>query len=273
MGIQDTLGGWLAVWVKYSLHPTILQVDNTLVSADYPGAIRAYLARTRPGVPMMFAQGSTGDQSSRYFRKDQSFDEVDRFGTAIGREADRVLDTLEMTDHVCLGVRSREVTPEWKELPSVQELEERIAQYWEQLRRLEKENAPYVQRQTCYLDRLGTEYTLAHARLKERGEPFPWAEEIPAEIQVIRIGSACLVGLPGEVFVEYTLAIENRSPLQPTFAVTCANGLLPGYVVSEEAAGKKVFEAGVSLMKPSMGGLLVETSLELCKKLRNDCDE
>jgi hypothetical protein len=222
---------------------------------------------------MMFAQGSTGDQSSRYFRKDQSFDEVDRFGTTIGREADRVLDTLEMTDRVCLGVQSREVTPEWKDLPPVRELEDRIAGYWEQLRRLEKENAPYVQRQTCYLDRLGTEYTLAHARLEEKGEPTPWAQEIPAEVQAIRIGNGCLVGLPGEVFVEYTLAIENCSPLQPTFAVTCANGLLPGYVVSEEAAAKKVFEAGVSLMKPSMGGILVETSLELCKSFQNHCDE
>jgi len=273
IGIQDSEDRWLAVWVKYSLHPTILQVENKLVSADYPGAIRSYLGKTRPGVPMMFAQGSTGDQSSRYFRKNQSFAEVERFGTAIGREADRVLDTLVLSDRACLAVRSGEFMPEWKEIPPVEELEERVDRYWEELRRLEAENAPYVQRQTCYLDRLGTEYTLAHARLKARGEPFPWSDEVPAKVQALRIGSACLVGLPGEVFVEYTLAIEDGSPFQPTFAVTCANGLLPGYVVSEEAAEKKVFEAGVSMMKPSAGRMLVDTSLELCAMLEKECHE
>lgn len=270
IGVRDRQGKWLAVWVRYSLHPTILQVENTLVSADYPGAVRRYLAGTRPGAAVMFAQGATGDQSSRYFRKDQSFAEVERFGTAIGREADRVLDTLSLTSRVSMSVKATEVEPVWKELPPVEALEKRIADYWRELKRLEAQNAPYVQRQTCYLDRLGAEYTLTHARLQAQGKQSPGQNQMPAEIQAIRIGTACLVGLQGEIFVEYTLAIEEQSPLRPTFVVTLANGLLPGYVVSEEAARKEVFEAGVAMLKPRMGQDIVSTAARLCESLAEE---
>ena len=267
MGVQDGEGKWLAVWVKYSLHPTILQVENTLVSADYPGALRQHLVRSRPGAVVMFAQGATGDQSSRYFRKDQSFAEVERFGATIGREAVRVLDTLSPTGDVAVAAASAEVEPVWKELPPVEQLEARIADLWSELRRLEAENAPYVERQTCYLNRLGTEYTLTYARLKAAGEELPWHGEVPAEVQAIRIGSACLVGMPGEIFVRYTLAAEGQSPLRPTFVVTLANGMLPGYVVDEESARDNVFEAGVARMKPQMGQRLVAAAGGLCRSL------
>ena len=54
---------------------------------------------------------------------------------------------------------------------------------------------------------------------------------------------------------------------RPAFVVTLANGLLPGYVVTEEAARKEVFEAGVAMMKPRMGRDLVRGAVELCRSL------
>jgi hypothetical protein len=125
----------------------------------------------------------------------------------------------------------------------------------------------YTDRQTCYLNRLGLEYTLAYATIRSAGKVHPYELEVPLEIQVIRIGDASIVAIPGEIFVEYTLAIEAASPFSPTFVVTCANGVSPGYFVTEDAVRQGVFEAGVSLMEPETGETVVETSLNLLSEL------
>jgi len=268
MGVQDAGKQWLACLVKYSLHPAILQEDSLLVSADYPGDIRACLARTKPGAVVLFGQGSTGDQSSRYFRKGQTFAEAKRFGDAIGKEADRVLDTLTTTDCAVLKAVTAEVTPELRELPSVAEAEAVLDGYRKQMAALKSAKAPYVEVQTCSRDCLGAEYTLRYARYRAEGKPYPPQEAgFPIEIQAFRIGDCCLVGLPGEIFVQYTLDIEKASPFVNTFVLTVTNGFLPGYVVSEEAAAKKLFEAGTSLMTPQTGERIVHSAAELTHRL------
>lgn len=78
IGVQDQKGNWRAALVKYTLHPTFLHSDNFLVSADYPGYIRKYLDRTKPGMVFLFAQGTSGNQSPRYFRSGKTFTEAER---------------------------------------------------------------------------------------------------------------------------------------------------------------------------------------------------
>jgi len=268
IGVQDNAGAWMAVLVKYSLHPTILQMDNTLVTADYPWGIRTLMKERHPEAAFFFAQGATGDQSSRYFRKGQTFEEAARFGRIIGEEADRVLSSLAWAREPVLGARSIEVEPVWKEIPPVAELEQRISQYWDELRELEARGAPYVERQTSYLDRLGVELTLGMARFHARGEKAPWEHDAPLEVQAVRIGDACIVGIQGEIFVEYTLAIGKESPFAHTFVFTLANGIGPGYVVDAAAAANRLFEAGASMMKPETGAKILSAAAQAMKGLR-----
>lgn len=274
IGVQDEAGEWMAVLVKYSLHPTILQMGNTLVSADYPWGIRALMKERHSRATFFFAQGATGDQSSRYFRKGQTFEEAERFGRIIGEEADRVLAALQWAREPVLGATSVEVEPVWKDIPPIPELEERIARYWKELHELEARGAPYVQRQTCYLDRLGTELTLGMARCHAKGQKAPWEYEAPLEVQALRIGDvlggadACIVGVAGESFVEYTLAIEKGSPFAHTYVFTVANGMSPGYVVDEASAEKRLFEYGASMMKPETGERILAAAARLTVELQ-----
>ena len=78
-------------------------------------------------------------------------------------------------------------------------------------------------------------------------------------MQVLRVGEAALVGLPGELFVEYGLAIKAAAP-SPTFVISLANGDLQGYITTPGAGG---YEAGISLFLPESGALMVEAALEL----------
>ena len=82
------------------------------------------------------------------------------------------------------------------------------------------------------------------------GEPIPQAlvdvyahecqrlAKLPAQmtapVQVIRLGEAAIVALPGEVFVETGMNIKSKSDASPTFLVSLANGYI-GYICTDKA--------------------------------------
>ena len=84
---------------------------------------------------------------------------------------------------------------------------------------------------------------------------------MPAEIQILTVGPWNFVGWPGELFVEYALAIRTRRP--NAFAISLANGELQGYIVTPEAAAEGGYEAGNALFAPESGTALVGRTLEM----------
>ncbi len=82
------------------------------------------------------------------------------------------------------------------------------------------------------------------------GEPIPTAlvdiyalecqrlaklpEQMTAPVQVIRLGKAAIVALPGEVFVETGMSIKAASDASPLFLVSLANGYI-GYICTDKA--------------------------------------
>ena len=59
-------------------------------------------------------------------------------------------------------------------------------------------------------------------------------EQMTAPAQVLRLGEAAIVALPGEVFVETGLNIKSKSDAKPLFLVSLANGYI-GYICTDEA--------------------------------------
>lgn len=91
VAVKDMTGAVRGIIANYALHPTFLHEDNLLVTADYPGYLRSYLEGVFPGAAVGFAQGTSGDQSSRYFRQGQSFEEAERVGVLMGRAAEKII--------------------------------------------------------------------------------------------------------------------------------------------------------------------------------------
>ena len=58
--------------------------------------------------------------------------------------------------------------------------------------------------------------------------------QMTAPVQVIRLGAAAIVALPGEVFVETGMNIKSKSDAKPTFLVSLANGYI-GYICTDKA--------------------------------------
>ena len=59
-------------------------------------------------------------------------------------------------------------------------------------------------------------------------------EQMTAPVQVIRLGEAAIVALPGEVFVETGMNIKAASNANPLFLVSLANGYI-GYICTDKA--------------------------------------
>ena len=88
--------GVIACMVVYSMHPTVLRENSSVVSADFPGAARRALQRTvlPAGCPILYHTGPAGDQSPRHVLRGSSIAEVERLGGLLGEAIARVIPSV-----------------------------------------------------------------------------------------------------------------------------------------------------------------------------------
>jgi hypothetical protein len=269
VGVQDSKGDWRGCLLKYALHPTFLHSDNLLVSADYPGCIRRHLSTRIPGMIFLFAQGSSGNQSPRFFRSGKTFAEAERVGTALGQEAERILNSLQLHDSLPLWVGSTEIEIESRRLPARIEAEALVAAARKACEELKASGASAEAVWEAELKLFGAEDTLGYILLAEKGRRFPLRDdELPVEIHVLGIGDVRIVGIQGELFVEFGLTIQYRSPFARTFVIELANGCLPGYAATAKAYAEGGYEAGTSLLSGRSGDQIVEAAVRLLYQSR-----
>ena len=271
IGVQDMDGRWRACLVKYALHPTFLHSDNFFVSADYPGYIRKYFQAAKPDMVFLFAQGTSGNQSPRYFRSGKTFAEAERVGTSIGKEADRVLEGMALSSEVSLLAASTAVDIEVRELPARAEAEARAAELKKEWEEIKASGAPERDVWNAELRFLGGEDTMGYVLMEERGKELELlVEEMPVEVQVLGIGDVRIVGLQREIFVEFGMTIQYRSPFAKTFVIELANGGLPGYAATAQAYAQGGYETGASLLTGRSGEQLVEAAVKLLHRKKGN---
>lgn len=272
IGIQDSECRWRGCAVKYALHPTLIHGESKVVSADYPCYLRRYLSEIKPGITTLFLQGTSGNQSSRYFRKGQTFSEAKRIGETIAAEANRVMDNMTLAENAELVVQSVEKTIDIREIPPLDKAERAIESARRKLEGLRENKAPYTDIRTAEVNLLGAENQYGYALVRSKKQKIAAVEdELPVEVQVIGIGDGRIVGVQGELFVEYGLLMQSRSPFDKTFVVELANGALPGYLCTREAYREGGYEAGTSLLTGNSGDEIAAAAAELLAK--NACSQ
>lgn len=269
IAVKDEKGTIRGIITNYTLHPTFLHEDSTLVTADYPGYLRETLQKHYPEAVIGFAQGASGDQSSRYFRKGQSFDEAERVGYLMGETAADIIVNMTFENMPEIKIISTEIPLDLKVFAAVSELEANVRQKTEEYKRLKQENASYLEVQEANLRMLGAEDMLGYAScIQNRKRIDLRDDENPAEIQVIAVGNHIIAGIPGEIFVEFALRIKADSDTETVFIFELANGCLPGYCINREAALSESYESGNSMLMPEFGDKITDTALELIRKLK-----
>ncbi len=267
LAVKDLRGTIRCVLVNYALHPTVLHEDSSVVSADYPGYIRNEISEEYPDAVMLFTQGASGDQSTRFFRQGQSFAEAERIGRAIASAAVKAMDGMVFTRDMVLKAEWGDLPLKIRSLPSLLEAKQRVQEAELAYGRIRDGNAPYLDVQRANLRLLGAEDLLGYVMMMREGRRIELLEdEQPAAVQVFTMGGLKLIGLPGEVFVDFGLEIRKQVKADMVMIQTIANGCLPGYVCTRQAFRDGGYEADTSLLADDFGEGLVRKALELAQR-------
>ncbi len=257
----------LAVVVVYGMHPTVMHEDSTPVSSDFPHYARLQIQESVRGRPVVvYHTGPAGDQSPRYFVKGQTFEEAERLGRKLGVAAAAAVNNLkddQFSVEPALSARLAAVELPRRTLPDVNSAQALLQSGVAEYERLKRQSAPHGPLRTAECAVFGAEGTVTLARGQESGEvDRVMTSYLPIEVQALRIGDCALVGLPGELFAEYSFTLKKNSPLK-CFIVSLVNGELQGYIVTPEAARAGGYEAANSLFAPEAGTILIEEALGL----------
>jgi neutral ceramidase len=250
--------------VVYSMHPTVLHEDSTLISADFPGMTRKYLQGEvlGPDCPVLYHTGPAGNQSPRYSTAANTFPEAEKLGRMLGKAIAKSISRIHYITPVSITCRQEFLELPPRSLPSVKQAQATLELAKARLTQLRAAGAPRPVVRTAEVDWFGAQETLTLARAEADKRLNPAIEaSMPAEIQMTKIGPWAFVGWQGEMFVEYALAVKARA--KNTYLISLANGELQGYIATEKAAAERAYEAECALFAPASGTVLVNKTLEM----------
>jgi neutral ceramidase len=260
--LDDVSGDPLAVMMSYGCHPTILGHENLLISADFPGAARRALQAIYPHTTFLFANGASGDISTRFTRRDQTFAEVERAGRILAGEVLRAMQTVETKPGARLGGEVLPLALPFRAFPSQEQAEQETAARRAELEQLEAKNAPHGEIRRTFTRLQGAEAQV-QIRLALEGKTA-----IQTELQALFLDDLAWIGLPGEPFTRIVQTIKNRSPFEHTAVVSYANDEA-GYFPDEAAYQEKTYEALISPYREDIATMITHYAIELLEKMHH----
>lgn len=256
----------LATAFHYSCHSTSMGASNYAISADYSGGAKAFVEETYgAGHTASFLLGCCGNtrpnftSDGRRFRS-ATFEELESVWRGLGAEVVSVRETIDCAPLEGVAVAQRVVTVPLREIPD--------ASFYKQA--LETETWPDTQER---INRDSLKWVRNRVADYESGNLLL---EPKAEIQVIRVGNLIFASFPGEVFIEYGLAVQERVKAElglEALHVELANGMI-GYVPTADAipfGGYEVMAYRHGAQSPAgysgdAEKLFVDTAVELAQE-------
>jgi hypothetical protein len=259
--VEDTSGKMIGLITNHAGHPVAWGSRELGISRDYPGFASDVLEKVwGDDIVAMFLQGCCGNLNLNWIwdkpqespmphrrlptEREPRMREVRRLGRILGGESLKVAETITdfKSDAVVKAARKDVEVPIREDLP--ERMQERVA-------RAKEEQTPQEP------GKRGSVYDAVAASKKT----------LTTEVQVLRIGDYLIVGLPGEVFVEYQIEIRERSGAEFTFVSELANDSI-SYVPTPKAYEEGGYEVRSSSLAPDAGKTLVDAAIDLVGRLR-----
>ena len=275
MAIKDTNDKIRGTFVNYTLHPTFIHEWTEVCTADYPGYLKLQVEELIPGIIVGFTQGASGNQSSRYYRDGESFGEAERVGRTLGKAAVSAIESLEWKSDIDIRVATSSVPMEFRDMGTEEEMSAQVAVDTAIYKELYAKYGQSTNRDEYYLWQnanlkcLGSEDRLELIKVMKTAL---WDEYVknegPAEVHVIVLDDTCIVGVPGEVFVEYALYIKALAGFLKVVVNTNTDGCLPGYLYTPESLLTGGYETDNSVLSEEFGENLVNEAIKTIKSVR-----
>jgi len=229
----------IAVLFNYGCHPTVMGDDNYLISADYPGAARKLLHKTYPDATFMFCNGGSGDVSTRFSRREASFDEVDRLGSLVAASVLKAMNTAEICQSQDLASKLFQLDLPVKEFQDEAAVKQSIAESKKELEEMRKRGDAHGEQRKIITKIEGAEIQLILAA------GFSNQKTVPIELQAFIIGDYRIFSIPGEPFSKTVIDIKEHFTPQPVMVISYANGYA-GYLPEHEEGQSATYEDFVS---------------------------
>lgn len=252
LAVQSTDGKPLALLAAYSIH----YVGSPILSADYFGIFAEKIAAMvgpsdteRPFVGML-VNGTSGDAYINDYTLEKA-EKYDRFivAEAVANTAYAAYKSMEMHD--------------WAPLAAADEILELSVR------------RPKLAWAKPILEKLGDNPPQTNIEVYAQEQVF--LSEMPSTrklyLQALRVGGLGIAAVPCEVFGLTGLKIRRRSPLQPTFTISLANGF-DGYIPPPEQmamGGYTTYLARSSCLENYAEPKIADALLRLLDKVA--CDE
>lgn len=230
----DTIGSF----VNYACHP-IHHGGTNEISAGFPGIVCAKMKEY--GCPVtLYLNGAYGNVIHVDFERCRSISK-EECGESIFNSVKTAIEKMEFNSECVLDCLSETIHLPFRNITE--------DEYHGRVRGAQRFRSDEIYERAIkrYLKRIKKEKTQ------------------PAEVQVLKIGNVCFVGIPAEYFVEYQLRIKTETFPKHSLIVGGANGMI-GYVPTKEAFRHGGYETTLgppSKMAPETGNILADKAIEL----------
>lgn len=253
-------GYLLASIVNYACHPTTLAWENTLISPDYPGAMRETIEDATEESPCLFLQGASGELGPvEGFVGDPLV--ADRNGKQLAYASLSAMNkipepnkrfqysgpvvsgaTIGEWKYIDLPEEQKNLNKCWKikrknillkirpGTPSIADVELDMA-IWEKSD--DKEARAMIERKRRLLYRLNQ---------------LPSQENFPLEVIVLRIGQAIWVMVQGELYSIFQQTLRERFSEIPIIVSTIASHWGASYLPPKEIYGTGIYEESIAIV-------------------------
>jgi neutral ceramidase len=264
LGFHSANGRALAYVFTYPCHGVVLCEDNLLYSRDWPGFALDEIESSAAGdgAVAIFLQGATGNIDPR---SRGSFEVASEYGRAAGRAVLEGLRGQPALEDEPIAVRRIQLALKLRDLDArlaearrcvVQtkaSLENHRAGEGYQLKRLRGQHE-------LSLTHLAALEALEEQNRRDRRVDLA-RREIRTAMTILTIGGVAIVGIPGEPFVEFALALKANSWFSHTLVVGYCNDLI-GYIPTREAYAEGGYEVETARVGEDAGEVVMSTALE-----------
>lgn len=278
--ISDEMGRPIATLVNYACHPTTLAWDNTLISPDFPGALREVVEKAT-SAPCVFLQGASGDLGPREgFVGDTAV--ADRNGRQLGYAVLTALEALPPpgTRFDYAGpVVSGATLGAWKHAPLAQAALEQKGRWrcrrWTVDLRYRAELPKLEQTQADRKRWLDEEQAAnsagdhlkardAHAMVERmdrqltRIAVLPPGPTFPLPVTLWQMGDALWLAVEAEHYQLLQTSLRQRFPKVPLVVMTIVNGSRAAYLPTADTYGKGIYQESIAVLEKGSLEKLIE---------------
>jgi len=266
-------GETIATLVNYACHPTTLAWENTLISPDYPGAMREVIEQATSGAPCVFLQGASGELGPvEGFVGDTAV--ADRNGRQLGYAALSSLAALPpaQTRFEYVGpVVSGATLGEWKHVPLTPDEHTSAAAFAAQRIELEldyRSDIPTKEETLALREQWLSDEQRAQDQADEqkagdcramvercnrrlaRFAVLPAGDKFPYIANLWRIGNGFWVAVEGEPYNALQQQLRERFPETPIVVCSLNDGSRASYLPTQDIYDKPIYQQTVAILAP-----------------------